>query len=242
MSSWPIPAEVRERLAKLVPAAGSPTTICGFTFPPDVAARVWQVISKQAMTLLAEQGPRALEMPRSAAIGHEAGHVVTAAHDGIKVDRVCVFAKDFAGQPVWGGWTYSRYPKMVFDENTPTADVLRRISCLIAGVVGEGILDPTGYRDGSSLDEVIVAQLLVDQLSQRRQHRGVIPQVLWNACWRRTSAIISLNERPARTLMAKLALTGTVRGTPLQTAMAAITRVSNDVLEVGAMLTRWGSE
>ena len=231
---------MKARMPKGVVTFGAPT-VAGFHFDPETAQAVWQVIGKQITTLLSEQGSAAFEMPRSSAIAHEVGHVIQAAHDGIRVERVEVFCKKTLGTVAWGGWTYSTERRCAYGPDTAPEQILRKVCNLIAGVIGECVLDPAGYRDGSSLDETVVAQVLVDQVGRREQY-NVDPPSLWDACWRRTAALIKLNEVPARALMRKLDLTGTVRGTPLAKVMAQVQQLNgDDVLEVHALMKQWGA-
>jgi hypothetical protein len=220
---------------------GSPT-VAGFHFDPESAKAVWEIIGKQINKLLVEQGVGAFEMPRSAAIAHETGHVIQAAHDGIRVERVRVFSRDVFGHVAWGGWTYSCEGRGAFGPDSSPELVVRKVCTLIAGVVAEGVLDPAGYRDGSSIDEVVVAQVLIDQLAQRAEYSNIVPRRLWGACWGRTVALIKHNETPARELMRKLDLTQTVRGKPLAQVMAQVQQLPGDALDVRALMQRWGTQ
>jgi hypothetical protein len=216
-------------------------TVAGFHFDPETTNALWETIGKQINKLLAEQGPVAFETPRSSAIAHEVGHCIQAAHDGICVERVRVFTQQAFGQVAWVGWTDSSDPRCLIGPDTAPELILKRACSLIAGVVAEAVLDRGGYRDGSSLDEVVVAQLLIGQLTLREEYNNIDPPRLWDACWGRTAALLKHNEAPARDLMRKLDLTQTVRGSPLAKVMAQVQHLPGDVLDVHALLQRWGS-
>ena len=89
-------------------------------------------------------------MPRNAALAHEAGHAIVAAHEGMAIRRVTVFSRCVSGVELWGGlcleaggWTTNN--------DTSADDDLRRARFIIAGLAGEAI---TGTdKPGSSLDE-----------------------------------------------------------------------------------------
>lgn len=189
----------------------------------EAADSVWQCIAKEAFKQVTAHGPRVLEMPRSAAVAHEVGHVIVNAHHGRRVSRVRVFEHE---PGVWGGFTHTKGGWMDLSATGSPDDILQYICNLSAGFIGEAILDPTGVRTCSSLDEVVVSQLIADQLASR--WGNVSPEVLWRKCQKRTAFIIKFNEEPARALMAKLSLCGTVRGTPLAKIMATVRKLPDE--------------
>lgn len=178
---------------------------------------------EQVTKLLGQQGFRAFEVPRSSAIAHETGHVVVGRYHGFEA-RSCeitphaisceIVRRAVNSSSAWGGFTKWAQPHPFEPEGpvefttiaTPT--VLAQMSTTIAGVVAEAVFDPAGYRDGSSIDEVLVAQVLVDQLAPRL---GQLPETLWDICCPRTAVILQFNERPARAVMKKLDAAGIVR-------------------------------
>jgi hypothetical protein len=66
----------------------------------DPATKAWarEVLGEQIKQLLASDGPRAFEMPRSAAIAHETGHAITGAHEGIPVRGVRIWPVSLSPQ------------------------------------------------------------------------------------------------------------------------------------------------
>jgi hypothetical protein len=92
--------------------------------------------------------------------------------------------------------------------------VLNRTAFLIAGLVGEAVLDPRGYRSGSSLDEVTVSQYLIAALHEREGLPGH-PSELWALVWRWTATVIKHNTGVAREIASRLAGKRRIEGKPL---------------------------
>ena len=105
--------------------------------------------------------------------------------------------------------------------------------------MGELIIDPQGERSGSSLDELVLGQFFAQQVTVRPEYAHIEPEKLFNACWRRTGYIIKFNEPAGRALLAKLDLTGTLRGKPLAKIVAQVRQLPDDVLSVPAVMQRW---
>ena len=196
--------------------AASIPKIAGFRFDPQTTESIWRCIEREAVRLVGEQGLHAFEMPRSSAVAHETGHAIVAVHDGVALSYVEITRRVIEGRPAWGGFTQWAQPyppelMLVHPAKDRPRNILLRICSLIAGVVGEEVIDPAGCRDGSSIDEVVVSQVLAEGLAQRDDLNGVEPKQIWNACWRRTAAIIHGNEKAARIVAAKLDMYGIVR-------------------------------
>ena len=217
-------------------AIGGQPAIAGFTMHPEMAQSVLACIYEETTRLVGEQGLRAFEMPRSSAIAHETGHAIVAVHDGVALSYVEITRRLIEGRAAWGGFTQwaQPYPPeliIVHPAKDPPRNILLRICSLIAGVVGEKVLDPAGCRDGSSIDEVVVSQILAEGLVQCADLNGVEPKQIWNACWHRTVAIIHGNEKAARTVAAKLDTYGIVRRKQLARLTDGIRRLADDPLE-----------
>ena len=196
-----------------------------------------QCIQNEAARLFKEQGLRAFEMPRMAAIGHETGHAIVSTHDGIIVTSVEISRRVANGQAAWGGYTKWARPlpadHVLVDPTTdPPRNVILRICSLIAGAVAEQVLDPAGCRAGSSLDEVVVSQFLAAALCGYRHDQG---RELWNRCWARTVTIIHANEKIARTIMRKLDAYGIVRRKQIGKLTSKVRRLADDPLKGGAL-------
>jgi hypothetical protein len=209
------------------------STIAGFTFDPQTAGDLWQSVQNEAARLIKEQGLRAFEMPRPSAIAHETGHVVVAVHDGVVLSYVEISRHVVHGQTAWGGYTrWARpYPAdhiLVDPAIDPPRNVLLRMCGLIAGAVGEQVLDPTGCRDGSSIDEIVVSQFLAAAMCRYQHDKG---RELWNRCWRRTAMIIHGNQKVAKAVAAKLDAFGIVRRKQLAKLTSKVQRLADDPLD-----------
>jgi hypothetical protein len=221
------------KVLTLVPGA---TTVAGFTFDPSTTAVIWQSIKAEAARLVAAQGLRAFEMPRSAAIAHETGHAIVSMHDGVPLVSVDISRRVVEGRTAWGGFTKWAQPipvdLVLADPATdPVRNILLRISSLIAGNVAEHILDPAGVREGSSLDEVCVSQVLAQALTHRPEFQDVQPKAIWDACWRRTAMIIHGNKKLAAAIIAPLCTTGIVKRKRLAKLTAKVRRLADDPLD-----------
>ena len=178
-------------------------------------AEIARAVLTEFERLMVTEGLPGFEQPRSAAIAHETGHAIVGAAPGDRISRVEVSRNGelerLLGIPAWGGFTYTKGKDgrkgWRADRDTPVVEIRARICRLEAGAVGEWVLDRGGYRNGSSLDERIVAQLIAAQLHERLGRSGHSKQT-WRECWAWTAAVIEDNAEPARELMAKLDLMG----------------------------------
>ncbi len=163
--------------------------------PPEIAAGVIDDIGREAKRLLAEEGARAFEMPRSAAIAHEAGHAIVGAHEGLIIVNVEVFRRDGIWGPIWCGRTDEPGP-WGFEATTPIATMLARVRYMLAGLAAEYLFEPDGARSGSSLDEIVLTQMICDGVWQDRSAAFVgvsHPKEIWDACWQQTGGILKHN-------------------------------------------------
>jgi hypothetical protein len=96
-----------------------------------------------------------------------------------------------------------------------------RIYRTIAGVVGETVLDPTNMRNGSSLDEVVVAQVIVQGLHERMGRSGH-PKETWGECWCYVATAIKVNEQVGHQLMRELEARERLEGELLTTILQQI--------------------
>ena len=69
------------------------------------------------------------------------------------------------GMTVWCGETNNSDGPWSITEETPVADVLSRVCFIIAGVLGEMLYARDAFRSGSSLDETVMAQMVIGGLS-----------------------------------------------------------------------------
>jgi hypothetical protein len=139
-------------------------TLGGITIGgPGIGTNVRRLIERQTAQILAEHGARAFESPKTSAAVHEAGHVRLHSLHG---DRVTVVS---IRQHEAGGWLgYTTAPSSAFNcpGNSATTETFLKVSRnLFAGLCAERMFDPD-YREGSSLDEWIMSQLLGDLAAQ----------------------------------------------------------------------------
>jgi hypothetical protein len=104
-------------------------------------------------------------MPRSAALAHEVSHAIVGTHEGLIIVEVKVFERDGA----WCGVTNESSNWHIDPDNTPTETALARCRYLLAGIAGEAVLDPEHRRSGSSIDEIILVQMLCAGIWQQRR-------------------------------------------------------------------------
>jgi len=222
--------------------------ISGLVMHPDIAHEVMRVIGEEVNRCLERDGLRAAEMPRHHAIMHESGHAIVGAHDAVKIERVEIHSLPKAqlkmlvaigmikrGAKVWGGMTYTD-SLAVFT----SIDVLLKRACfLIAGMIAERFSQD--YRSASSVDELVLSQLLIDKACHEFASQ-VDPPQLWKACWRRTVAIIKHNSEAAEGLMRMLDRHERVVGHRLDRALSKVRRVPDDTLDMPQFMERWRDE
>ena len=202
-------------------SAGGWVRIGSMHMPADMADAVSQSIAREAQRLLATEGLRAFEMPRSAALAHETGHAVVGTAVGLEIVSVEVFKRDTPFGPAWGGETNEAAP-WHFSDTTPVKVILNRIFFILAGIAGEMVLDPAECRSGSSLNEVVVAQMICAGLVQDHGAEFSDPKEVWKTCWAKTCGIIKRNEAAALSLMRKLDRAERLHGKPLAASLRRV--------------------
>lgn len=164
-----------------------------FRYDPALYNFARKLLRRTSMALLSKYGQRATEMPRSAAIAHEVGHVIVGAHDRRPIQSVRIF-KYKGADNVWCGTTDSI--EFVCSIETPVSDDLDHARYLIGGLAGEALLDPPA-REGSSLDEVIASQVMVHIVATKKLARPDGGMPMWMECFHRARAIIEANRQIA---------------------------------------------
>jgi hypothetical protein len=119
-----------------------------------------------AKAAYAAQGMAAFENTRRATAIHEAGHVVIAIMSGRTVERVWIKRKRVGGGKAWIGRTLDGFSYATEPDSPVEADVAAARG-LIAGVLAEWLFDRDDFRRGSSLNEVISFQVIVDSISNK---------------------------------------------------------------------------
>lgn len=200
---------------------------------PEWLEGISAAIADETERLLAAEGLSALEMPKSAACAHEAGHAVIATALGATV--TCVKIKrnrkheQISGRPVWGGYT-SGGEAWRIERDTPADEIRRRICYIVAGLTAECVLDADGVRDSSSLDELVTAQAISAMLHDREGYDGH-PKQTFCECWSWTATVIKWNEAIARQLMHKLDATHKVRGKPLTVILRQVQKPPPELMQ-----------
>ena len=206
----------------------NPDVNCQQEAPPELFLPRWpigtpgELIAETdifAGKILAKHGIKAFAMPFEAAVAHESGHVIVAAAEGCKIDKVCLIRSMLpALGEIWGGKFLERN-RWTRDANTPPQDDLRRARIVIAGYAGEKAYGVA--RPGSSLDEralsYFLAVLAADNLKRTDW------QALWHEqVWKPIKPVFETNRRPFEQLMDALCSHERVQGAKLQTILSHV--------------------
>jgi hypothetical protein len=182
--------------------------------------------------VLAKHGSSAFTMTRKAALVHETGHAIVLTHEGLKVRSVKIFSRSVLGVEAWGGrcmhagGAWSSGPDSSVDSDLLHARVA------IAGLAGEAIcgLD----RPGSSLDEVVLSQVLgcnvavkLDGYSRRDEDYAAWGRQLWNEqVWNVAIKILRANREPFMQLVQHLHENERVKGAKLHHILDQVRRIN----------------
>jgi hypothetical protein len=146
-------------------------TLAGITIEsPGISDKLRALLQAETTRIFQKHGAAAFGSPKQSAAIHEAGHTVIAAYIGRRPKRVRIKQSE---ADMWLGLTecYER-PRL----DTP-AKLLREARFIYAGVAAEMMFDPN-FREASSLDEVIMSQLVADQAAQEL---GTDPETYWRS-------------------------------------------------------------
>jgi hypothetical protein len=141
-------------------------TLAGFTIcGPGLGKAVRERFVTIAAGLLKKYGPRVFEMPKRAAAIHEAGHVVINEVLGVRTTSVVIDHLTRDGKLFWIGITDA--PELAFVDTPATSvgfdDILARSRITYAGLAAELLFAGEDRREGSSLDEILMSQILADR-------------------------------------------------------------------------------
>ena len=207
-----------ERRAFIATAIHQSTSLAGL--PAEIQHDVLRRLSDHATAIYLAEGPAAFEAPREAAALHEAGHAVVGAHEGFSIEKLTISEKIQNGASLWGGFTHSQ-PWSV-KQTTQPADDLRHARFIIAGLAAESMTE--WNRAGSSLDELILAQLVTALAAQKV---GADEQILWrNDVWAGSAKIIKHNAEPFNQIVDHLLHTQEISGGDLQAMLSAVRQIS----------------
>jgi hypothetical protein len=144
---------------------------------------------------------------------------------GERVEKIAVWKKDGAGEHTWEGLTTKKARTFFIGLDTPIITALSHACFVIAGEVGEKVLDPDKYRAGTALDEVLFSQRIASALANRVKMEA---ENLWQEIRKRSWEIIAHNEPVARELIARLDRTETLQRQALRTPLEGVQKIPND--------------
>ena len=165
-------------------------------FPPEEHDGMLEYLIHIIGDILETDGPGAFESSRSASIAHEVGHAIVLAHDDVPVEKIAVWKKQ-----------------------------LSHACFVIAGEVGELLLDPDGYREGTSLDEVLFSQRIARAVAKRVKMEA---EDLWQEIRKRSWQIIAHNAPVARELISRLDRTESLQRRALTAPMEKVQKIPDD--------------
>lgn len=161
-------------------------TLAGFTMAgPGLGKAVRERFVALAAGLMRKHGLRAFEMPKRAAAIHEAGHTVANAALGVRTTNVLIDPMVRGGKLFWIGFTDA--PELAFLD-APSARMsfdrlLNRSRIVYAGLAAELLFAGGDRREGSSIDELMMSQILAEQAASLV---GTCAERLWRddvAAW-----------------------------------------------------------
>jgi len=193
--------------------------------PPEEHEEAAEMLKNEVRKILETDGPDAFESPRSAALAHEVGHAIVSAHDDVPVAKILVWKAPNDGENAWQGMTEKKGRSFQIGPDTPIKRALSHACFVIAGEVGEAVLDPDGFRAGTALDEVLFSQRIALALAHRVSMES---DVLWEHIRKRSWHIIAYNEAPARELIAKLDRTETLQRRALTDVLECVRKIPDD--------------
>ena len=214
-------------------AAGTSFTLA--TLPQGAPPALMTAIEDAARCALDRHGLAAFMMSRDAALAHETGHAIVAAHEGLTVRSVTIFSRSVPNVGLaWGGWCMDAGGTWTTGPATSADDDLRRARIIIAGLAGEAIAGQD--LPGSSLDELALSQLvglnaaakLDDDPDRSDEEYSAYAQRLWHErVWNVALAILFANQEPFNCLVQCLHEKEKVKGARLRHVLAQVKRVSS---------------
>ena len=205
------------------------------TLPQDTPPALITAIEDEAHSVFDRHGLAAFMMPREAAVAHETGHAIIAAHEGLTVRSVTVFSRSVPNiGVVWGGWCMDGGGPWTTGPDSSAADDLRRARIIVAGLAGEAVTRQD--LPGSSIDELALSQLiglnaavkLDDDPGRTDEEYAAYAQRLWNEqVWKVAIAILLANHEPFNSLAQCLAEKEKVKGPRLRHVLQQIRRIKS---------------
>ena len=175
-----------------------------------------QLLEQRITEILKAEGPAAFALPREAAACHEAGHAAVSKYEGVPVKRVAIFQVPLSGTATslfgaaWAGRTSGGKKWSIGPDTSPIED-LKHIRIMLAGLASEILFGVA--RSGSSLDELITAQLATATAVQKL---GVEGEQLWLKVLAQTTAICRDNRKVIDAIAERLLRCGSITGGALR--------------------------
>jgi hypothetical protein len=201
-------------------------TLAGFTMVgPGLGKAVRERLFSLFTGVARQNGPSAFEMPKAAAAIHESGHAIVMSILGVRVTSVTIDPRAEGGKLFWGGNTEA--PELAFAD-TPASPVgfdtlLNRSRIVYAGIAAELLFAGDDRREGSSLDEVVMSQLLAERAAALI---GTNAQKLWeDEVWSWCNVQLLRNAVVHDEIASALLKRGRLKGRRLQDWCAKITQL-----------------
>ena len=194
------------------------TVLPGVRCEASAAPIVQRAFDELARHAYALQGSRAFESTERATAVHEAGHAVVATACGHVVSRVRINRKRIGEQKAWVG----RINTNVVLSTGPASkvsddrDVARN---LVAGVLAEQMFDGDDFRLGSSINEIVFFQCVVENIAFKTliAFEKIALQLIAEV-----DVILYQHRDLVELLAAKLMRRGTLRGQALSRLLRAV--------------------
>jgi hypothetical protein len=174
------------------------------------------LLEQRITEILETEGVSAFAMPRDAAAFHEAGHAVVSKYEAMPVKRVAIFQASVSDTAAtlfgaaWAGRTSGSKKWSIGPDTSPIED-LKHSRIMLAGLASEVLFGAA--RSGSSLDELITAQLATAMVAQKL---GVGGEQLWPKVWQQTAEICFHNRKVIDAIAERLLRCGSITGNALR--------------------------
>jgi hypothetical protein len=169
-------------------------------------------------------------MPRDAAIAHEAGHAIVAAHEGQIFRSVNIESRSVPGfGMVWSGWCSADGTWTSGPDTTAESD-LSRARIVIAGLVAEHIARTA--NPGSSIDERSLSLALASNAANKLYQSPAEFKTFAERLWREQVLgfdydILCANLEPFQQLRTQLNEREKVKGGKLRAILAKVRRIAS---------------
>ena len=174
-------------------------------------------------------GREAMLSPKREAALHEAGHAIFFATMSIEIHSISIFrlndekheavaAAFGAEKGLWGGATYAPLTWRSDPHSSPDEDLLCAGNWL-AGWCGEWAHDPSAMRQGSSLDEILLAQMAIANAARKT---GEAPEILFVKQIAAVVGVLRANRAAHEALAARLMRKSTIGSDALKQLLQGV--------------------